>query len=264
MFESVGFLGLIHLDRLINYSYSFGKQPATRVFKNKNLFPRSGKRRPSHQQVYLKRTWPIRQFLRPKKRCRSSHSQMFFKIDVLKNVAIFTGKDLCWSLLLIELQAFRCFWILQNCYKQLFYRTPPVTASADVLFYIIQKDVVEYIVVLQCIIVSFWNLKLLSFAFIRCNTRCHSLSLDVPLACLFINDHLKRLPYFGRNRLTLGEFRNLSPPLYRGSPTVCNHLIMANQLLICSLPKCATDSSPELKPTNSKLHRTDLDLSIHG
>ena len=137
MFESVGFLGLIHLDRLINYSYSFGKQPATRVFKNKNLFPRSGKRRPSHQQVYLKRTWPIRQFLRPKKRCRSSHSQMFFKIDVLKNVAIFTGKDLCWSLLLIELQAFRCFWILQNCYKQLFYRTPPVTASADVLFYII-------------------------------------------------------------------------------------------------------------------------------
>ena len=29
---------------------------------------------------------------------RSSRSQMFFKIGVLKNVAIFTGKHLCWSL----------------------------------------------------------------------------------------------------------------------------------------------------------------------
>ena len=52
------FLWLIHLDRLINYSYSFGKQPAARIFKNKNCcFP-------SHQQVYLKRTWPIHQSLR--------------------------------------------------------------------------------------------------------------------------------------------------------------------------------------------------------
>ena len=30
---------------------------------------------------------------------RSSRSQMFFKIDVLKNFANFTGKHLCWSLL---------------------------------------------------------------------------------------------------------------------------------------------------------------------
>ena len=37
------FLWLIHLDRLINYSYSFGKQPAARVFKNKNCcFPEQG------------------------------------------------------------------------------------------------------------------------------------------------------------------------------------------------------------------------------
>ena len=28
---------------------------------------------------------------------RSSRSQMFFKIGVLKNLAIFTGKHLCWS-----------------------------------------------------------------------------------------------------------------------------------------------------------------------
>ena len=30
---------------------------------------------------------------------------MFFKIAVLKNFTIYTGKHLCWSLFLIELQA---------------------------------------------------------------------------------------------------------------------------------------------------------------
>ena len=29
---------------------------------------------------------------------RCTRSQIFFKIDVLKNFAIFTGKHLCWSL----------------------------------------------------------------------------------------------------------------------------------------------------------------------
>ena len=32
-------------------------------------------------------------------------AEMFFKIGVLTNFAIFTGKHLCWSLLLIKLQA---------------------------------------------------------------------------------------------------------------------------------------------------------------
>ena len=36
--------------------------------------------------------------------CRSSRSQMFFKKDVLKNFANFTGKHLCWSLFLIKLK----------------------------------------------------------------------------------------------------------------------------------------------------------------
>ena len=36
---------------------------------------------------------------------RRSHSQMFFKIGVLKNFVIFTEKHLYWSLLLIKLQA---------------------------------------------------------------------------------------------------------------------------------------------------------------
>ena len=36
---------------------------------------------------------------------RSSRSQMYFKIGVLKNSAILTRKYLCWSLFLIKLQA---------------------------------------------------------------------------------------------------------------------------------------------------------------
>ena len=43
-------------------------------------------------------------------RCyRSSRSQMFFEIGVLKFFAIFTGKHLCWSLTLIKLQALQLY-----------------------------------------------------------------------------------------------------------------------------------------------------------
>ena len=38
---------------------------------------------------------------------KSSRSQMFLKIGVFKNFAIFTGKQLCWSLFLIKLLGFR-------------------------------------------------------------------------------------------------------------------------------------------------------------
>ena len=70
---------------------------------------------------------------------RSSRSHIFFKIGVLKNLAIFTGKYLCWSLFSIKLQTWRpatllrrdsnmevSLWNLRNFYKHLFYRTPPV------------------------------------------------------------------------------------------------------------------------------------------
>ena len=73
---------------------------------------------------------------------------MFFKIVVLRNFPIFTGKCLCWIHFLIMLQALRLgtlfkrdfntvvfLGILQNLYEQLFYRTPPV-ASVDFLFLI--------------------------------------------------------------------------------------------------------------------------------
>ena len=62
---------------------------------------------------------------------------MFFKIGVLKNLAISTGKHLCWSLFLIKLQPWRhgtllktdsktsAFqWILRNLWEHLFHRGP--------------------------------------------------------------------------------------------------------------------------------------------
>ena len=69
---------------------------------------------------------------------KSSRSQVFFKIGVLKNFANFTGKHLCWSLLLIELQAWRSketptqVFSCKICdiFKStFFYRTPSVAAS---------------------------------------------------------------------------------------------------------------------------------------
>ena len=70
---------------------------------------------------------------------RSSLSQMFFKIGVLKNFANFIGKHQCWSIFLIKLQVWT---LLKRDFRQLFsceisdifkntffYRTPPVAAS---------------------------------------------------------------------------------------------------------------------------------------
>ena len=64
---------------------------------------------------------------------RSSRLQMFLKIGVLTDFAIFTGKHLCWSLCWIKLQTWPTaalwkrdsntvvfLWILQNFYEQLF------------------------------------------------------------------------------------------------------------------------------------------------
>ena len=73
---------------------------------------------------------------------RSSRSQMF-KVGVLKELAIFTGKHLCLSLFLIMLQAWRyatllkrdsytglLLWIQRNLQERsLFYRTPVVAVS---------------------------------------------------------------------------------------------------------------------------------------
>ena len=66
--------------------------------------------------------------------CRSSHSQMIFKIGVLENFTKLTGKHLCWSFFLIKLQAATLLKrdfstdvflrILENFQEQLLSRTP--------------------------------------------------------------------------------------------------------------------------------------------
>ena len=53
---------------------------------------------------------------------RCSRSQMFFKIGVLKNFVIFTGKYLCWSLFLIKLTP-------KTPKRHFFYETPPEPAQ---------------------------------------------------------------------------------------------------------------------------------------
>ena len=65
---------------------------------------------------------------------RSDLSQLFLKIDVLKNFANFIGKHQRWSVFLIKLQAWRslqhrCFPVKFANFEYLFHRTAPVTAS---------------------------------------------------------------------------------------------------------------------------------------
>ena len=75
---------------------------------------------------------------------RSSRSQMLLKIGVLKNFANLTGKQLCWRLFLITLQALNSktlskrdsntgvfLWNLRNFSEHLFYGTPLMAASVN-------------------------------------------------------------------------------------------------------------------------------------
>ena len=54
--------------------------------------------------IYTARIWLKLVVSKP---FRSSRSQMFYKISILKNFAKFTGKYLCWSHFLIKLHT--CF-----------------------------------------------------------------------------------------------------------------------------------------------------------
>ena len=75
------------------------------------------------------------------KSAESEDSQMFFKISVLKNFSMFTGKNLFWSLLLLKFEAFSpAIFLIRDSntvvfskyckiYKNNFsYRTPAATA----------------------------------------------------------------------------------------------------------------------------------------
>ena len=86
---------------------------------------------------------------------RSSSSQMFFEIVALKIFASFTGKHLCWSLLLIKLQPLspatllrrdsntgvflRKIWSFSE--NLFFYRTPLVAAFETNCLYMLWKSI---------------------------------------------------------------------------------------------------------------------------
>ena len=120
---------------------------------------------------------------------------MFFKIGVLKILAIFKGKHLCWSLVLTKLHGFRCFPVnsakllraafLQNTSGGCF-------CKCSVLHYIFKKTLLNilYFCIAQLFHSETQNHSyLLSFVVplvaIRCYslsfivTRCHLLSLFV-------------------------------------------------------------------------------------
>ena len=69
-------------------------------------------------------------------------SDMFYKIGLFKNFGKLTRKRLCRSFFLIKLYTIKpatllkrdfssdvLLWILRNCFKHFFYRTPPVSVS---------------------------------------------------------------------------------------------------------------------------------------
>ena len=57
-----------------------------------------------------------------KLRVQEQPSQMFFKIGAVKNLAMFTGKHLCWNLFLIKLQDLRHETLLKiYCNKGILY-----------------------------------------------------------------------------------------------------------------------------------------------
>ena len=67
---------------------------------------------------------------------RSSRWQMFFKIGALKIFTISTGKNLCWSLLLIKLKAFRTATLL----KRLQHRYSSVNIVKNIFGRLFQPD----------------------------------------------------------------------------------------------------------------------------
>ena len=144
-----------------------------------------------------------------KNRRNSSHLQMFFKIGVLKNFVIFTGKQWCfflsffWSFFLIKLQVFRCFSMsISILLRAAFFIEHLRWRLQQMLSYIIFSKRRCWIycsfALHNCVIVK-PKIVLIIFHFlyhslpfvlplgvIHCHSLHHSLSLDVSLVYLFI------------------------------------------------------------------------------
>ena len=137
-----------------------------------------------------------------KNRCRSSRSQMFSKIGVLKKLAMFTRKHLCWSLFLIKLQTFRCFPV--NIAKLLraafLYNTPGgCFCKCSVWHYIFKKTLLNIRCTTRCH--SFYHSLSLVVPLVvtRCTTRCRSLSFVVHSLSFTVTWYTTRLPFYKRS-----------------------------------------------------------------
>ena len=78
---------------------------------------------------------------------RSSRSQIFFKIDVLKISASFIGKQLCWSLFLIKLLVRRCFplKLTEFFYEQLLLQN---TSGGLLLWFFQQNNIISSVIMI--------------------------------------------------------------------------------------------------------------------
>ena len=89
---------------------------------------------------------------------RRSLSEVFSKIDVLENFANFKGKHQCWSLFLIELQAWRR---LQHSYFPVKFakilRTPFLQITFDGSFWTKPRRSLWFIVWRRGFLVIFWS-----------------------------------------------------------------------------------------------------------
>ena len=157
---------------------------------------------------------------------RSSHQRCSIEKAVLKNFAIFTGKHLCWSLLLIDLRALRPGTFLKGEYCKIFKNAILVKICFCISWFLLLIFLFGCLFLLLIQQAFFkgplqglksspqgaqWQAPLLfekkknqpkwplvathyhslSLVVTRCTTRCHSLSLDVQLICLFINAQKK-------------------------------------------------------------------------
>ena len=112
---------------------------------------------------------------------RSSHSQMYFRIGALKDFTMFPEKHLCWSLLLINIQASTPVTLLRTDFVKFakFLRTPIFTEhmrwlllEISLLFIVYENNewcISWYVLVPQCLFHFIACYLLLSISFLFLN-----------------------------------------------------------------------------------------------
>ena len=170
---------------------------------------------------------------------KGSSLQVFFKIGVANIFANFTGKSLCWSRFLINLQARRpatllktesntgvFLWNLQNFQALLFYNKPTVAASErwipDILAKTIKKNRV------------FWRIFcLIFFSFFFFFFFCSE------FLCNYFNESLEQDKFLYYLKLA-----NIKPVFIKGVPTLkSNHKTVSMLSVLCYSKECLTNNS---------------------